>query len=59
MRAEVASLNQCAVSFLSRADANLCCYYSISGEEPAEIHGAGAGEFCSKFGVHGRAAHIP
>ena len=27
MRAELAGLNHCAVTFLSRADANLCWYY--------------------------------
>ena len=27
MRAKLASVNDCAVPFLSRAAANLCCYY--------------------------------
>ena len=27
MRAKFANLNHCAVRFLSRAAANLCCYY--------------------------------
>ena len=29
MHAELASLNHCAVPFISRADANLCWYYCI------------------------------
>ena len=29
MRAKLANLNNCAESFLSRADANLCWYYII------------------------------
>ena len=28
MRAELANLNHCAVPFLSRADVNLCWYYT-------------------------------